>query len=127
MSIEPRTITLPTSDHGDVTVIEPDWCQGHPNHRPDDLRADIHHSGPDVTLAFRGHHITDACLVQSPFTEIDVPELSSRTPGVSVSVIARTLDPAGLYELAAALDRYADELRALADQLTGILAGGGAR
>lgn len=125
MSTEPRTITLPTADYGDVTVPEPDWCTGHPNHRPDDQRADIHHSGPDISLNWRGHHITDACIVQSPFTETDVPELSSRTPGVSVSVIARTLDPASLYDLAAALDGYADQLRDLADQLDTILTGGG--
>ncbi|MET7779587.1 hypothetical protein ABZU94_29825 [Streptomyces mirabilis] len=124
MSTEPRTITLPTTDHGPVTLDEPTWCTGHPNHHTDDLRADIHHSGSDVSLTWRGHHITDACIVQSPFTEIDIPELSSRTPGVSVSVIARTLDPAGLYDLAAALDGYADQLRDLADQLDTLLAGG---
>ncbi|MFJ1552339.1 DUF6907 domain-containing protein [Streptomyces mirabilis] len=124
MSTEPRTVTLPTADYGDVTLPEPAWCIGHPNHRPDDQRADIHHSGPDITLTFRGHHITHACLAQSPFTQIDIPELSSRTPGVSVSVIARNLDPTSLYELAATLDTYADQLRDLADQLDTLLAGG---
>ena len=121
MSTEPRTITLPTADFGPVTVEEPAWCCGHPDHRPDDLREDIHHSGPDVSLTWRGHRITDACIVQSPYTRTDVPELSSRTPGVSVSAIGRTLDPTGLYDLAAALDGYADQLRDLADQLTRIL------
>lgn len=124
MSTEPRTVTLPTADHGDVTLPEPAWCAGHPNHRPDDLRADIHHAGPDVTLTWHGHHITDACIVQSPFTEIDIPELSSRTPGVSVSIMARTLTPVDLYDLAATLDSYADRLRDLADQLSAILGGG---
>ncbi|MFD6998819.1 DUF6907 domain-containing protein [Streptomyces mirabilis] len=124
MSTEPRTITLPTSDFGDVTVDEPAWCDGHPDHRPDYMREDIHHSGPDVSLTWRGHHITDACLVQSPFTKTDVPELSSRTPGVSVAIIARTLNPAQLYDLAAALDTYADQLRDLADKLDTLLAGG---
>jgi len=119
----PRTVTLPTIDHGDVTLPEPSWCIGHADDRPDH-RADILHRGPDVTLTFRGHHITDACLVQSPFSTVDIPELGSSTPGVSISVIARTLDPAGLYDLAAALDGYADRLRGLADELTEILAGG---
>ncbi|WP_406489004.1 DUF6907 domain-containing protein [Streptomyces phaeochromogenes] len=120
-----RTVTLPTRDHGDVTLPCPSWCAGHADHRPYNYRADILHQGPDVTLTFRGHHIADASLVQSPFTETDVPELSSRTPGVSVSIIGRTLDPAGLYSLAASLDGYADQLRDTADQLSTILAGGG--
>ncbi|MGW0596130.1 DUF6907 domain-containing protein [Streptomyces sp. NPDC002776] len=120
---EPRTVTLPTIDHGPVTLPEPSWCIGHADDRPEH-RADILHRGPDVTLTFRGHHITDASLVLSPFSSIDVPELGSSTPGVSVSLIARTLDPRGLYELAAALDGYADRLRDLADELAVILAGG---
>lgn len=120
MSTDPRTVTLPTADHGSVTLPEPSWCVGHAGDLPD-RRADIFHHGPEVTLRFRGQHITDACLVQSPFSTIDVPELSSRTPGVSISAIARTLDPVGLYELAAAFDGYADRLRVLADELAVIL------
>ncbi|MGY1499164.1 DUF6907 domain-containing protein [Streptomyces sp. QTS52] len=121
---EPRTVTLPTEDHGDVTLDEPAWCVGHPNHRPDDLRADILHSGPDVTLTFRGQHIADASLVQSPFSTAEIPELCSSTPGVSVHPLGRTLDPVQLYDLAATLDTYADRLRDLADQLHTILGGG---
>ena len=123
MSTESRTVTVPTADHGDVTLPEPCWCVGHADDLPDH-RGDILHRGPDVTLRFRGHHITDACIVQSPFTTIDIPELSSRTPGVSISAIGRTLDPAGLYELAAAFDGYADRLRALADELAALLVEG---
>ncbi|GAB2328467.1 DUF6907 domain-containing protein [Streptomyces variabilis] len=121
---EPRTVTLSTTDHGDVTIPEPSWCAGHAGHIPDPL-SDILHCGPPVVFSFRGLEITDACIVQSPFSTTEIPELCSSTPGVSVSVIARTLDPAGLYELAAAFDGYADRLRALADELTAILAGGG--
>ncbi|MFF0104518.1 DUF6907 domain-containing protein [Streptomyces hirsutus] len=126
MSTEPRTVTLPTIDHGDVTIPEPSWCIGHADYRPE-YRADILHRGPDVTLTFRGHHITDACIVQGPFSTINIPELCSSTPGVSISVIARTLDPVGLHELAAVLDGYADRLRDLADELSAVLAGGEGR
>ncbi|MCX4972196.1 hypothetical protein [Streptomyces sp. NBC_00620] len=122
-----RTVTLATLDHGEITIPEPAWCIGHPNHRPDDHRADILHSGPDTVLAFRGRHITDASLVQSPFSTAEIPELCSSTPGVSVSVLGLTLDPVGLYELAAALETYADQLRNLADQLDTFLAGGDER
>ncbi|UIX29559.1 DUF6907 domain-containing protein [Streptomyces sp. GQFP] len=121
---EPRTITLPTADHGLVTVTCPAWCVGHPNHRPDDHRADILHCGPDVALVFRGHDIGDASLVQSPFSTAEIPELCSSTPGVSVSLLGLTLAPAALCDFAAALDRHADQLRDLADQLYAILAGG---
>lgn len=113
-----RTVTLPTIDHGPVTILEPSWCVGHAGHDPQTYRADLLHSGPDVAFTFQGRHITDACLVQSPCADT-----SSRVPGVSVSVIGRTLDPASLYELAARMDGYADRLRDLADELTAILAG----
>lgn len=121
---EPRLITLPTLDHGPVTLEEPSWCVGHADHRPDSHRADILHSGPDVTLAFHGQHITDAGLVQSPYAELVTPGLGGRTTGVSVSAIRRTLDPVAVYELAARLDAYADQLRDLADQLAQLLDGG---
>lgn len=106
-----RTVTLPTADHGDVTLPEPSWCVGHES-MPGDLRADILHQGPEIVLRFHGRIIGDAGLVQSPFAE-----LTSREPGVSVSLLGQTLDPVGLYGLAATLDGYADQLRGLADQL----------
>lgn len=118
-----RTITLPTIDHGDVTIPEPDWCVGHTNHQPG-LRAEILHLGPDVTLTFRGHEIGDASLVQAPFGNDARPELGGPTPGISVSLIGLTLDPVGVYELAAALEEYAGQLRSLAYELAVILAGG---
>lgn len=116
---EPRTITVHTLDHGPVTLPEPAWCIG--GHEDGGHRADILHTGPDVVLAFHGQHITAAGLVQSPYAGDASPHLGGRTPGVSVSVIGRTLDPAAVYELAARLDGYADQLRDLADQLTEVL------
>lgn len=118
----PRIVTLVTTDHGKITLPEPAWCTGHADHRPG-FRCDILHCGPDVALAFRGVHISAACLVQAPFSNVVAPENSGRQPGVSVSAISKTLDPAGLYELAAAFDGYADRLRDLADELTAILPG----
>jgi hypothetical protein len=120
VSTEPRTITLATEDFGNVTLDEPAWCIGHPDHRPDSHRADILHAGPDVALVFQGHDIGDASLVQSPYAELPGGGL-----GVSVSLIGRTLDPIGLYDFAATLDRHADQLRDLADQLHALLTGEG--
>ncbi|MFJ8269478.1 DUF6907 domain-containing protein [Streptomyces sp. NPDC094154] len=105
-----RTITLPTIDAGDVTLPEPAWCAGHADHRPG-FRVDIFHCGPSRGVAFQGQEIGDAALVLAPFA--NVPE-----PGVSVSLLGKTLDPVGLYELAAVLERHADQLRNLADELT---------
>ncbi|KDN75229.1 hypothetical protein DF19_25055 [Streptomyces olindensis] len=118
-----RSITLPTTDFGDVTVPEPAWCAGHADHRPGP-RAEILHRGPDATLTFRGQHLTAAALVQAPFLPAATPELGGPVPGVSVDIVGLVLDPVGVYELAAALDLHAAALRALAYDLAVILAGG---
>ncbi|MEU0218948.1 hypothetical protein ABZ281_29330 [Streptomyces sp. NPDC006265] len=109
----PRSITLPTVDHGDVTITCPAWCVAHETDARI-ARADIVHLGPDVALAFRGRHLIEAGLAQSPFG-------NDTAPGISVSLLGRTLDARGVYELAAALDTYADRLRDLADQLLVVL------
>jgi len=114
---EPRTVTVRTVDHGDVTVTCPAWCRA--EHEDGGYRADILHSGPDTVLVFHGHAIGDASLVQSPYAE-----RLGRTVGVSVSLLGQTLDPTGLYDFAATLDAHADRLRDLADQLAALLAGG---
>jgi hypothetical protein len=116
VSADPRTITLATVDHGDVTIPEPSWCVTHETDARN-ARADIVHLGPDVALAFHGRHLIDASLAQSPFG-------NDTAPGISVSLLGRTLDARGVYELAAAFDTYADRLRDLADQLLVIVAEG---
>lgn len=118
---EPRTITLATADAGDVTIPCPAWCVGHAHHDPLTERVDLTHAGPDVDCTHRGHTLFSAALVQSPFSTSTTPELGGPIPGVSVYPLGRTLDPIALYDLAGALDGYADRLRSLADQLTAIL------
>ncbi|MFE5139245.1 DUF6907 domain-containing protein [Streptomyces fagopyri] len=117
MSAEPPTVTLPTSDRGDVTIPEPDWCNG--VHEGIHYFSDLGHDGPDVSLDFRGHRVMDACLTQSPFAR-----RATRVPQISITVAGPALDAAGVYEFAAALDRYADQLRDLAAQLDAIRGGG---
>lgn len=124
MSTEPRTITLPTADHGPVTLDEPAWCTGHDGHRPDIARVDLTHTGPAVDCTFLGIEVFSAELVASPFSASTIPELGGPTPSVSIWPLGRTLDPVQLHSLAAVLDRYADQLRELADQLGVILDGG---
>ncbi|WP_328757446.1 DUF6907 domain-containing protein [Streptomyces sp. NBC_00271] len=125
MSTEPRTVTLATIDRGDVTIPCPAWCAGHAHHDPETEYADIIHSGPETIVTFRYTTLLTANLVQSPHASEDAtPGLGGRTPGVSVHPLGETLDPVGLYELAAALDTYADHIRDLADQLDTLLSGG---
>lgn len=119
-----RTVTLPTEDHGDVTLTCPAWCSGHQHHDPQTARVDLMHVGPAVECAFLGIEVFTAELVASPYASTSIPRLGGRTPGVSVHPLGRTLDPADLYGLAAALDGYSDRLRDLADQLDAILGGG---
>ncbi|WP_234539410.1 DUF6907 domain-containing protein [Streptomyces shenzhenensis] len=124
MSTEPRTITLATSDHGDVTLLEPAWCTGHSHHDPEMLRADLIHTGPLAECVYLGRDLLAAEIVQSPFATPSAPELGGPTAGVSVFPLGKTLSPVQLYDLAAALDGYADRLRDMADQLDRIPDGG---
>ncbi|WP_405645877.1 DUF6907 domain-containing protein [Streptomyces sp. NBC_00019] len=119
----PRTITLPTVDHGNVTVPEPSWCTGHDGQQPGH-RVDIVHKGPNVVLSFLGAEILAAGLAQCPFTTVAGPELGGPTVGVSVYPPGRVLTPVALYDLAATLDAYADRLRGLADELAALIGGG---
>ncbi|MFF7763153.1 DUF6907 domain-containing protein [Streptomyces griseorubiginosus] len=118
---EPRTVTLPTEDHGDVTLPEPAWCVGHADHRPESYRTDLTHYGPEHRLTYNGEPLFVLMLAQSPLSE-----RASRTVEAYVeeSGFTGSLDPAGLYDLAAALDSAADQMRAFADQLTAVLAEG---
>ncbi|MEU5442750.1 DUF6907 domain-containing protein [Streptomyces griseofuscus] len=124
MSVEqPITVTLATSDHGDVTLPEPSWCLGHALHDPETRYADITHSSLGLVLAFRHLTLMTACMIQTPNTASGSAGPGGRSPGVFVSPLGETLDPIQLYDLAARLDTYSDQLRDLADQLTQTLNG----
>jgi hypothetical protein len=116
---EPRTVTLPTIDAGDVTIPEPSWCAGHADHRPDTYRVDLDHKGPEHRLTHNGERLWTAFLGQAPHAS----RPKARELGVYVEQgsYARTLDPASLYDLAATLDAHADRLRELADRLAALL------
>lgn len=120
---EPRTITLPTEDHGPVTLDEPAWCRGHDDHRPDSYRADLDHKGPEHHLTHNGTLLWTAFIGQSPYAN----NLKDRAIGVYVEQgsYAHTLDAASLYDLAATFEAHADQLRHLADQLHALLTGEG--
>lgn len=74
MSTEPRTVTVETGDHGDVTMPEPLWCAG--DHTSEGYREDIEHRSEDVTLTVPTpccgeQKLTTLTLVQRPFHPAD--------------------------------------------------------
>ncbi|MGW1252552.1 DUF6907 domain-containing protein [Streptomyces sp. NPDC002535] len=121
---ENRLITLPTSDHGDVTLPEPGWCTGHTG-RPVGYRIDLTHTGPEHTFAFAGDTLLVAMLSQDPF--VADPERRRTRLYVEQTSYSAALDPAEVRQLAAALTVHAMHLRTLADQLTALRAEEGGR
>ncbi|MFG2473564.1 DUF6907 domain-containing protein [Streptomyces fagopyri] len=124
---EPRTVTLPTADRGEVTLPEPDWCRGHADHRPDTQRADITHNTHDIHLGTRDRAIGTAVLSQAPCSEHSTRGIYAFV-GLAFESGPGGHTPVALHDLAASLDTAADQLRDLADQLTTLTSNeGGAR
>lgn len=116
MSSEPRTVTLSTLDHGDVTLPEPAWCAGHDGHQPEYL-TDLTHASVDVTLGLPGVPVGVAEIYQGPCAEIDTREVCA-SAHLDFETGSGGLNATDLYELAAALDTAADQLRDLAGRLS---------
>ncbi len=118
-----RKVTVPTCDHGPVTIWEPDWCKGtEQEHQPGGYRVDIMHASPDyefTTSTSRGTAVVlRALFEQRPFTE--------RPPG-HVPFVNVEMDGAwyphgsdDLRRLSGSLTAHADRLRELADHLDGL-------
>ncbi|MFJ7159757.1 DUF6907 domain-containing protein [Streptomyces sp. NPDC101118] len=116
----PRTVVVPTLDHGPVTLTCPRWCVE--PHTTPEHRADISHTGPEHRFAFGGTSLLVAMLSADPFGP------AWRRPTalyVEQQDFARTLAPDGLRQLAAAYAVQAHRLRTLADELSVLLSGGG--
>ncbi|WP_432104885.1 DUF6907 domain-containing protein [Streptomyces sp. bgisy091] len=118
-----RTVTVPTSDHGPVTLPEPSWCTGH-DHPHVEARMDVVHTGPIVPFHLptgRGEVTTMlAALEQRPF-------IGDQAPGagvfMNVELSGGDWYPSGPEDLdlmAAALVEHAAELRHLARQLSAL-------
>jgi hypothetical protein len=101
-----RTVTIPTSDHGDVTIPDPPWCTGQ-FHESGELRYDITHTGPDIELTTATEDgpevILRLTMEQQPFGNPDT------FPGTDVHVAVELLDGHHPRD-AAGLDRLADDL-----------------
>ncbi|MFJ8951847.1 DUF6907 domain-containing protein [Streptomyces sp. NPDC102381] len=118
-----RTVTLPTLDHGEITLPEPSWCAGHAHHDPNTRYADVTHAGPESELQFRHAVLLAASICAQPNATNPSLGLGGAMPGISVFPLGESLDPAGADALAAALVEYAVELRKLARQLSAALGG----
>ncbi|MEV4936324.1 DUF6907 domain-containing protein [Streptomyces zaomyceticus] len=114
-----HNITLPTVDHGDVTLPEPGWCTGHASHTPG-YRIDLTHSGPENAFAFADGTLLVAMLSQDPF--VTDPEQRRTRLYVEQTGYSAALDPVEVRQLAAALTVHAMHLRTLAEQLTALRA-----
>lgn len=116
----PRTVTVPTIDQGPLVLVCPPWCAGHDTRIPQ-YQVDLGHTGPEHAFRFEGDLLFKAMLTQHPFGS------GSRETGVYIEEggFARTLDPAGLRQLAATLTVHAVHLRTLAGQLDDLLGRGG--
>ncbi|MFJ8349753.1 DUF6907 domain-containing protein [Streptomyces sp. NPDC094153] len=115
----PRTTVVEVLVVKALQVDEPEWCMGHGEDGAH-FKADILHRGPDVTLTYDGREVSVASLVQAPYSQ-----QSSTLPGIAVSLLAQTLDPAGARAFADALTAHAQQLHDLADELAVLLARGG--
>lgn len=76
---------------------------------------------PEHRLTFNGEPLFALMLAQAPFSERADSQVCAF---VEQTKYAASLNPAGLYDLAAALDGAADQIRDFADQLAGIVTGG---
>ncbi|XUL89707.1 DUF6907 domain-containing protein [Streptomyces galilaeus] len=115
---EPRTVTLPTHDHGPVTLVCPPWCVSHEG-QDDGARADISHEGREHVMTLptrRGPAVLlIAGIEQRPYAEFG----PGRGVFVNVEVSGdwHPVDAEGLEAMAAALTEHATTLRSLAVQL----------
>jgi hypothetical protein len=103
---DPRTITIPTLDHGPVTLPEPFWCAA--EHLVDGYRADIAHEGEEHPLtvdAMDGQvQVATAFLYQRPFAERSTTAV---VVAVDFGAEANEYDAQSLAGLADALVSYA--------------------
>lgn len=124
--MQDRTVTLPTLDHGEVTLPEPSWCAGHTDHRPDTYRVDLAHRGTEHSLTLPVHQgfaeVLHVALEARPFVE----GWPGTEPFVSVG-FDNDHHPTSVYGLevmAVHLERHTEALREFARRLAVVRAGG---
>ncbi len=121
---EPRTVTVHTLDHGDVTLTCPAWCVGHET--APQYRIDITHTSTDHHLHLPVHdgqaELMYLAFEERPFTATWPGTLPFVSVGIDGDHYPVRVD--GLEAMADELERHATVLRQFAAQLAAILAGG---
>lgn len=116
------TVTVRTRDAGQVTVTEPEWCNG--VHRHGEFRADFHHASAqreDEFATSMGPAVVTTGLRENPFSDDEGARV------VLVVEVSAAWDPtsaAQVEEAAGALERAAAHIRALQPQLAAAQDGG---
>lgn len=111
-----RIITIPTADHGDIQVIEPDWCTA--DHTGEAYREDIEHTGAET-------HLVVYTPCHGPVRALPIGFLWRPFSPTNNQIMATLLmaddwhefDPAALRRAADALAEHATTLRVYARQL----------
>ena len=107
------TVTLQTLDHGEITIPEPTWCQGHDGEQVVQ-RVDVTHVGPTVAGEYAGVEFLPACISWGPFAEqrpepyplADVADFPGMNPDELRELASETGLHAGrIYSKANELDR----------------------
>lgn len=119
------TVTVTTTDAGDVVVACPPWCVAGHGYRHAPAKAEITHTSEPVwALADTPEHgptsLAEAGLVQWPYSDRPQVFLSVETDDGHLEV-----GPTGAHRIAAALRAHADHIDAMADQLAAMRAGEG--
>ncbi|MEU3982532.1 hypothetical protein AB0F77_20960 [Streptomyces sp. NPDC026672] len=124
MSSEPRTITLSTVDHGDVTFTCPPWCTA--AHESGGYRIDITHTSDDQTLTLPTRRAHAELLTLGLEVRPYVDRWPGTRPFVSIGFGGDYYPTrlAGLESMAIELERHAEVVREYARTLALLLAGG---
>ncbi|MFE5629943.1 DUF6907 domain-containing protein [Streptomyces sp. NPDC056543] len=112
-----RTVTVFTTDHGEVTIPEPAWCQA--RHEWEAYREDIEHQGAELvatipTLCHGLVEVMGVSLVQRPFSPTE-PRVHAV---LNASEDWHALSAAGLDVAAGILVEHASAIRKLARELS---------
>lgn len=119
----PRTVTLPTLDHGPVALICPDWCAGHET--DPQYRTDLFHESREQQLDLPVHggsaELLAVAFEQRPYTEGRIGIRPFVNVGFGGDYHPVRVD--GLEAMADQLEQHAATLREYAHQLATLLGG----
>lgn len=112
------TVTLTTTDRGEVTIPEPTWCKGHQGELVGRL-SEVSHDGPEILAVVETADAGEVPLMRANLTHAPFLEIQPEPhPVVYVEALeAASFDAEGLRQVAATGRAYLGQLEALAVQL----------